>query len=307
MDVALDLIRDRRRDHLGEQVLDALHDRITTGALARERVLPVAEPLQTLFPEHGLVRGRVVSCRGAAAMTIACSTMSAAMTAGAWTAVVDVPTFGPDAAAELGVPLERVVRIDTVDPATTPSDDRRLADWIDVMGAAIDGFDLVVAAVPQIRGEWRPAAVRKLAARIRQRGAVVLTIGDAGVLATDHVLDTTRTVWSGLGDGHGHLRCRSVEIEATGRRLPGPRRTTLEFADGGRGIVVRSNQPNEIADRHDGVDRRELDDPVGVDRHDVDDPVGVERSDIDDPQAEVLAEMRLADRAATSATDLAAG
>ena len=247
MSEAAPLDRPEPGDPAGADVVDlaALHDRVTTGALARERLLPVLEPLGSLFPERGLTRGRVVSCRGAAAHTIADATIAAAMSGGAWAAVVDLPTFGADAAAELGVPLERLVRIEAT--AAGRSDERRLADWIDVMGAAVDGFDLVVATVPAVRGEWRPAPLRKLASRIRQRGAVVVTVGDAGVLASDLVLDTATTVWEGLGAGHGHLRRRRIEIEASGRRVAGRRTATIDVTASGR-VVELAAAPDPVRD-----------------------------------------------------------
>ena len=288
--------------------LEPLHGLISTGALARDRVLPVARPLESLFPDGGLLRGRVVSCRGAAATTIACSSIAAAMAGGAWAAVVDLPTFGADAAAELGVPLERLVRIDTSAVSrVSRSPSAALADWVDVMGAAIDGFDLVVATVPSVHGErqvargdtaWQPAAVRKLAARIRQRGAVVVTVGDAGVLAVDQVLHAVRTVWDGLGDGHGHLCHRSVEIEASGRRLPGARRATIEFVapTTGRLVSMSSVSPVPLADASVVA---AVDVPAAGDAMN-------EREPQVDPPAAVLAEMRSADRSVTP-VDLAAG
>ena len=63
-----------------------------------------------------------------------------ALVAGAWLAVVDVDTFGVDAATELGVPLERVVRIDTrrhraeQTGADQTGAEHDVHDWIDVMG-----------------------------------------------------------------------------------------------------------------------------------------------------------------------------
>ncbi len=171
-------------------------------------------------------------------------------------AVVDVPTLGTDAVAEFGVPLERVVRIDTGVHEASGTE----LDWIDVMGAAVDGFDLVLTRVPVgLRNERRPAAVRKLGSRLQQKGAVVVTLGAPGALGGDIELTTQRTVWSGLGDGSGHLRRRVIDVEAAGRRLPGRRSCSIELTGEGHRLGLGAV--------HDGPQVRH------------------------DPQAELLAEM----------------
>jgi hypothetical protein len=43
------------------------------------------------------------------------------------------------------------------------------------------------------------------------------------------VVDSCGQVWSGVGAGWGRLEHRSVEVTATGRRLPGQRCRTFEF------------------------------------------------------------------------------
>ena len=85
--------------------------------LARQRTLPVAGPLIPLLPDGALPRGRAVSCRGIAATSLAVALAAEATVAGSWLAVVDVPWLGVEAVAELGVPLERLVRVDPAVPA----------------------------------------------------------------------------------------------------------------------------------------------------------------------------------------------
>ena len=80
--------------------------------LARQRTLPVADPLIPLLPDGALPRGRAVACGGIAATSLAVALAAEATVAGAWLAVVDVPWLGVEAVAELGVPLERLVRVD---------------------------------------------------------------------------------------------------------------------------------------------------------------------------------------------------
>src|SRR5947207_3065686 len=64
---------------------------VAPSTLARQRTLPVADPLQPLFPDGALARGRTVACRGAAATSLAIALAAEATVAGAWLAVVDVP------------------------------------------------------------------------------------------------------------------------------------------------------------------------------------------------------------------------
>ncbi len=187
--------------------LAALTERVAPVALARERTIPVGDELAGLFAEGGLVRGRTVGCQGPAATSTALALVAAAVTAGAWMAVVDLPTIGLDAASELGVPLERIVAVGTGgDPAR----------WVDVVAAAADGFDVLLVRVPS---GLAAAAVRKLVVRLRQRDVVTIVLGDPGAMACDGVLHTDAPQWSGLGNGHGHLRERRVMVEASGRRL----------------------------------------------------------------------------------------
>ncbi len=193
--------------------------------------MPVAHPFDRLLPD-GLMRGQVVSCRGSGARSVAFGLVSTALAEGAWMAVIDVPTFGTDAAAELGVPLERVVRVETNAVGSSGS------GWVDVMGAAVDGFDLVLTRVPAELHDRRPAAVRKLNSRVRQKGAVVVTLGTAGALGGDIELTTQRTSWAGLEDGAGHLERRVVEVQASGRRIPERRSCAIEMVGAGTRVAL---------------------------------------------------------------------
>jgi len=212
------------------EVLTALGDRVAPVSMALERTLPTAPECAELFVEGGLVRGRTLSCVGPASTTVALRLVAGAVAAGGWLAVVDVPTLGLDAASELGVALERVVSIHTTadqDSADQDSVDQDSAGvWADVVAAAADGFDVVLTRVPD---GVRAATARKVATRLQQRGVVMVIVGDPGLLVCDGVVESSRQVWSGVGAGWGHFQHRSVEVAATGRRLPGRRRRTIEF------------------------------------------------------------------------------
>ena len=137
-------------------------------------------------------------------------------------ALIDVPTFGLDAAREAGVALERVVAIS----ASVSGQQGGAAEWADVLAAAIDGFEVVVARVP---AHLSASAARKVATRIRQRGAVVVLLGDVGAMSCDGVIESVAVSWVGLGQGFGHLRQRTVELAVSGRRLPGRRQCRVDL------------------------------------------------------------------------------
>ncbi len=209
-------------------VLTALGDRVAPVSMALERTLPTSPECADLFAEGALVRGRVLACTGSAATTVALRLVAATVEAGGWMAVIDVPMLGLDAASELGIALERVVSVTTSSGAGVGTDaggaDAEV--WADVVAAAADGFEVLVTRVP---AGVRPATARKVATRLQQRGVVLVVLGDPGPLVCDGVVDSGGQVWSGVGAGWGRLEHRSVEVTATGRRLPGQRCRTLEF------------------------------------------------------------------------------
>ncbi|MEM1333380.1 MAG: hypothetical protein AAGG08_07975 [Actinomycetota bacterium] len=260
MELTADLTPDGLRDVLAE-----LHERVAPTSLARERLLPVHEALRGLFVDGGLVRGRIHACSGSGGATMAMTIVRDAIMAGSWMALVDVPTFGADAADELGVPLERVVRVETGFAADHPgvvgdvsgatADDRVTAHgrrWLDVMAAAIDGFDVVMAVVPHaLRGERSPAALRAMLARIQQRGAVVLLLGGTGVVPVDVEVASSGD-WPGLGRGNGVIRGRRLHATASGRRQPRTGSCSIELTPHGRRVRIT---PAAAAAAHDVVDR----------------------------------------------------
>jgi hypothetical protein len=193
--------------------------------LARHRTLPVVDPLAPLLPSGALVRGQTVACRGVAAPSLALALAVEATTAGAWLAVVDVPWLGVEAAAELGVPLERLVRVDLGAGAG------RASDWADLTAAVLDGFEVVITRVPR---RISAGAQRRVQARVKAREAVLLVVGDPP--AADVVMEASAPVWEGVEHGWGHLRGRRVTVEASGRRVPRPRRAEVWLPAPGGGV-----------------------------------------------------------------------
>jgi hypothetical protein len=169
--------------------------------LAGERLLPVVPALQPLLPGHGLRRGSTVTVGRSAALALAL--VAGASAAGSWVAAVGLPDLGMVAAAEAGVDLERL--------ALVPAPGARA--WPAVVAALLDAVDVVLVRSPP----GLPAGqARRLAARARERGAVLVPLG-AWSVAPDLWLVVAASDWQGLGQGHGRLVARRVEVVAGGR------------------------------------------------------------------------------------------
>lgn len=214
-------------------------------ALAAGRVLPVADPLVPLLPDGGLVRGKAVSCSGVASMSLALALAVQATTSGSWLAVVDVPTFGLEAAEEFGIPLERVVRVDPPDRPATGSA-RRGETWAELMAAVLDGFEIIVTRVPsRLNTGW----ARRVQSRMQAREAVVIALGRPAPFSADIELQANEPQWEGVADGWGYLRGRRVAVSSSGRRVPRPRHASLWLpgADGRVAVVDAGPAQIEVA------------------------------------------------------------
>ena len=198
-------------------------DRIQPVSLAIAQRLPLLEPLHSLLPS-GLQRGSTAGVAGAGATSLACALLAGPMQAGSWAAVVGVPTLGLVAAENLGVPLHQLVMVD--------QPERRR--WGTVVAALVDAFELVLI------GPVRPSArdARRIEARSRERGAVVVSLGNRWPAAVDVAL-TVEGCWEGLGQGHGVLQGRRVTVTATGRRgSTRPRVSELWLPDATGAVAV---------------------------------------------------------------------
>lgn len=174
---------------------------------AVERSLPVVPALRPLLPGGCLRRGNTVaingrtSIPGAGATSLLFAVLAEASAAGSWCAVVGLPRLGLVAAAEAGVAIERLALLPHPGP-----------DWVDAVGALLDGLDIVAVGVP---GGVAPRLAARIAARARQRGAVLVVMG--AWPGADVTLQITAATWHGLGAGVGRLRRREVEVVASGR------------------------------------------------------------------------------------------
>lgn len=179
---------------------------------AESRLMEVPAPLAALFPEGGIRRGTTVAV---GPMPGGCSlslVLAGAVTGrGGWAAAVGMPSLGLVAAAELGVELRRLALV----PAPG-------GQWPAVVAALVDGFDLILVRPP---ARVRPVDARRLAARVRERGAVMVVVDTPGWPESPDIrLSAGPSAWEGLGEGHGLLRARHMEVVATGRRVGGRER-----------------------------------------------------------------------------------
>jgi hypothetical protein len=193
--------------------LAAVANRARPITLARERNLPVAGPLGGMLPGAAVQRGTVVQvdgALGAGATSVALALAAAATTAGEWVGAVDLAgTLGAEAAAAAGVALERfpVVRL-------APGATER---WATVVAALLDGVGMVLAEVPR---HARVGDARRLAARARERGAVLVVLLTAAARWPGDVslhLVAEGGPWSGLEPGAGLLASRALGLRVEGR------------------------------------------------------------------------------------------
>jgi len=220
-------------------------------ALAGERLLPVLPALRSLLPEGGLRRGSVVAVAGSTSLVLAL--MAGASAAGSWCAAVAVgrPSLHPEAAVEHGVALGRFPLVSAY-AGTGPG------GWSWVVAALLDAVDVVAAWPP---GHLPPADARRLVARARDRGAVLVVAErnassvperNAGSVpersgwteAVDVRLTVVASEWEGIGHGHGRLRARRVEVAATGRGAASrERRAVLWLPAHGGGVAAEPTTP----------------------------------------------------------------
>jgi hypothetical protein len=201
-------------------VLSEVAGRTRPLLLAEQRLVPVLAPLDRLLPGGGLRRGSTVVVEQGGALLLA---LLAAPTAdGLWGAVVGLPSLGLAAAAELGVALERLALVPSPGP-----------QWATVTAALLDAVDVVAVRPPE---RFRPGDARRLAARARERGAVLMPVGP-WIEGAEVRLRLAGGQWRGLAAGHGRLQRRMVEVVATGRGAAARQRQVSCWLPGSSGRV----------------------------------------------------------------------
>lgn len=204
----------------GAEDLAEVAARMQPTVLARAQRLPLLPALERLIPGGGLRRGSTLSVDGMAATSLALAAAAGPSRDGVWVAAVGFPSLGLLAAAELGIALERLVLVAEPEPLL-PGERADAASWPSVVAALVDAFEVVLVHASH---PVRAADGRRLVARTRERGAVLIQVGghrDTGALwpeGADVALRVIDATWEGLGEGHGHLRARRVTVEAGGRR-----------------------------------------------------------------------------------------
>lgn len=134
---------------------------------------------------------------------------------GAWSAIVGTDRVGLEAAAELGVDLDRTVWVPDAG-----------ADPASVLGALVDAVGVVM--VDRVTLPQREVA--RLRARLHRRQAVLIAVGDWP--RVDVRLRLRDAVWTGPQSGHGHLLSRQATIEVErGGRISGSRRVWFPSRD----------------------------------------------------------------------------
>ncbi len=218
--------------------------------LARERLIEVPVPLAGMLPEGGLRRGSTLTL--AARSGTGCTSLALALTvpatgSGSWVAAVGLPSLGLVAAAQLGAALDRLALV----PAPG-------SQWPVVVAALIESVDVVLLA-PE--GPVAPATARRLSAKARERGAVLVALQPAGVRSSrwpetaDLHLAVSDARWEGLAHGAGHLRSRVVDVVISGRRAASRSRTWRVWLPGPDGRVAAA--PFDVAGST-GPDRASL-------------------------------------------------
>jgi hypothetical protein len=175
---------------------------------ADSRLLPVPAPLAGLWPEGGIRRGMTVAVGPLAGGCSLALSLAATVTGGhGWVAAVGMPALGLVAASEAGVDLRRL--------ALVPEPGEQ---WPSVVAALLDGFELLMLR-PPARG--RVGDARRLAARARERGTVILLVDAPWPEPADVTLKVEGGAWVGLGQGWGVLAGRGATVAAGGRRVGG--------------------------------------------------------------------------------------
>ena len=176
-------------------------------------VLPVHPALASLLPGGGLRPGSAYSLPRSTSVLLAL--LAQPSQAGSWCGVIGMPRLGAEAAEGLGVDLSRLVLIP--DPG---------ARWLAVTSTVAEVVP-VVAVRPS--GRAADGEIARLAARLRDRGAVLLVQGPWP--QAEAVIEVGEPAWEGVGRGHGYLAGRAVTLMSSSRRWPRSRRARVMLPD----------------------------------------------------------------------------
>ncbi|MEU8923974.1 hypothetical protein AB0D10_24010 [Kitasatospora sp. NPDC048545] len=164
-------------------------------------LLPVPSALREVLPDGGLRRGTAVSVAGGDTGLLLALAAGVRETEGGWAAAVGLPDLGLAAAEGYGLDLRRLLVADDPGP-----------HWAEVVSVLAGAVELVMLRPD---GPVPPKLAARLAAVLRRSGCVLLVAGSWPGAALRLGVRSGR--WFGLGDGHGQLTGRQVEVVAEGR------------------------------------------------------------------------------------------
>ncbi|WP_181158506.1 hypothetical protein [Leucobacter massiliensis] len=177
-----------------------------------DRALPTAPGLRPLFPDGALRRGASYAVQGSQQLALAL--LADASAAGSWCGVIGCPAFGAEAAAELGLALDRCVLI------PHPGEDA-----LGIAGALSEVLTVVALHAP---AQPRPGEAERISARLREHGSTLVALGSwPRAESTLHVVSSR---WHGLGRGRGMLEDRELTVQSRDRL--GTREHVVRFAGG---------------------------------------------------------------------------
>ena len=181
-------------------------------AMQRTRIddraaLPTAPAIAPALPGGALRAGSVYSLPepgAAGTLSLGLAMLAEASRAGLWCGAIGLPDLAPEAAAALGIDLRRLVLVP-----------RPGEQWLRVTAAVADALDLVLVQPGPAAGGAADAALGRLGARLRERGASLVALG--AWPGSEAALRVTGSRWSGLGAGHGLLEQRELRVETSSR------------------------------------------------------------------------------------------
>ncbi|MFV0532721.1 MAG: hypothetical protein ACK5MR_03590 [Cumulibacter sp.] len=174
----------------------------------------------------GLRRGASYLVEGSTSLCLALA--AGVSQGGSWCAAVGMPQLGLQAAAGLGVNLERFAVVP--DPGS---------HWLEVTATLADAVDLILLTPPTRATD---SDVRRLAARLRQRSCTLVVHANtwSGIEAR---LTVTDSQWQGAsGDGRGYLNARHARVTVSGKGAPASERLWLPAPDGGVRRYIPSSE-----------------------------------------------------------------
>jgi len=186
------------------------------------RVLPA---LEGLFPPSGMERALVYECQGHAAMSIACALIGPITHDHGWVGCVGARTINLQAAADLGVALQRIVLLDCGSSVSTEQ-------YTQMLGTLVEGCEAVVVNAAQCTA----AGGRSVVSRAKRNGTSMFLVGKHR-FSVDVVISTHVTDWVFTDRLHSRLLTVSLHDQRTHRKASV--QVSLPDASGAVSVIPR--------------------------------------------------------------------